>query len=272
MATAVAAATLAARPVRERIARALPIDPDSPVHAYALVLAVILFGTQVATITFIDVLAADRAAPPLSLVDLAASEAPFLILALAGVGLYIRRNGAGAAERLGLSRPAWWQIPLALAAAGAFLAFIAGADQLGQIWTPDVANQVNRTTDHVFGGLQDPLGVAALALLPGICEEILFRGALQPRIGLLPTAVLFASIHTQYGLSFDALSVFFVAIGLGVIRKYTNTTTSVVAHVGYNLLAGIPIAGSLLPLAVVVEAGLVALAGYGIWSARRRSG
>src|SRR4029077_6464888 len=184
--------------------------------------------------------------------------------------LYIRRNGAGAAERLGLSRPAWWQVPLALAGAGAFLAFIAEADQLGQVWTPDVANQVNRTTDHVFGGLQDPLGVAALALLPGICEEILFRGALQPRIGLLATAVLFASIHTQYGLSFDALSVLVVAIGLGVIRKYTNTTTSVISHVTYNLLAGLPIAGGLVAVAVIVELGLVGLAGYGIWSVRRR--
>lgn len=271
MATAVIAATLAARPVRERIAGVLPIDPDSPVHAYALVLAVIWFGTQVATIAFVDVLAADQAAPPLSLADLAASELPFLILALAGVGLYIRRNGAGAAERLGLTRPAWWQVPLALAAAGAFFAFIAGADELGRLLTPDVAGQVSKTTDHVFGGLQNPLGIAALALIPGVCEEILFRGALQPRIGLLPTAILFASIHTQYGLSFDAASVLVVAIGLGLIRKYTNTTTSVISHVGYNLLAGIPIAAGLLPIAVVVELGLVALAGYGIWSVRRRS-
>jgi membrane protease YdiL (CAAX protease family) len=270
MATAVVAATLASRPVRDRVARVLPIDPDSPVHAYALVLAVILFGTQVATVAFIDVLAADQAAPPLSLADLAASEAPFLIMALAGVGLYVRRNAAGAAERLGLTRPAWWHIALALAAAGAFLAFIAAADTLSHAWTPEAASQVDNTTQHVFGGLTNPLGIAALALLPGICEEILFRGALQPRIGLLATAVLFASIHTQYGLSLDALSVLVVAIGLGVIRKYTNTTTSCVCHVTYNLLASIPIAAGLLAFAVVVELGLVALTGYGIWTERRR--
>lgn len=270
MATGVVAATLASRPVRERVAGVVPIDPDSPVHAYALVLAVILFGTQVATIAFVDILASDQKAPPLSLADLAASEAPFLIMALAGVGFYVRRNAAGAAERLGLTRPAWWHIALALAAAGAFLAFISAADTLSHAWTPQVASQVDTTTQHVFGGLTDPLGIAALALLPGICEEILFRGALQPRIGLLPTAILFASIHTQYGLSLDALSVFVVAVGLGLIRKYTNTTASVVSHVTYNLLAGIPIAAGLLPIALVAELGLVALAGYGIWSVRRR--
>ncbi len=270
MVSAVVAATLAARPVRERIARILPIDADSPVHAYALVLAVILFGTQVATILFVDVLAADQQAPPLSFADLVSSEAPFLIMALAGVGLYIRRNTAGAAERLGLTRPAWWQVVLALAAAGAFFAFISGADQLSHQWAPGVASQVDQTTQHVFGGLGSPLGIAALAFLPGICEEILFRGALQPRIGLLATALLFASIHTQYGLSLDALSVFVVAIGLGLIRKYTNTTTSCISHVSYNLLAGIGIAGVPVGAAVAVEGLLVAVSAYAIWSSRRR--
>jgi membrane protease YdiL (CAAX protease family) len=270
MATAVVAATLAAKPVRDRVARVIPIDPDSPVHAYALVLAVILFGTQAATILFVDVLAVNQSQPPLALGDLMASETPFLIMALAGVGLFIRRDAAGAALRLGLTRPAWWQITLALAAAGAFFAFIQGADSLGHAWTPHVASQVDKTTQHLFGGLGDPVGIAALALLPGICEEILFRGALQPRLGLLATAILFASVHTQYGLSFDALSVFLVAIGLGVIRKYTNTTTSSVCHVTYNLLAGIGIAGGLFGLAVGVEVLLAAVTAYALWASRRR--
>ena len=270
MATAVLAAALAAKPVRDRVARVIPIDPDSPVHAYALVLAVILFGTQAATILFVDVLAVDQSQPALALGDLFASETPFLVMALAGVGLFIRRDAAGAALRLGLTRPAWWQITLALAAAGAFFAFIQGADSLSHAWTPHVASQVDKTTQHLFGGLGGPVGVAALALLPGICEEILFRGALQPRLGLLATALLFASIHTQYGLSFDALSVFVVAIGLGVIRKYTNTTTSSVCHVTYNLLAGIGIAGGLLGLAMGVEVVLAAATAYAIWASRRR--
>ena len=270
MATAAVAAVMAARPVRERIARVLQIDPDSPVHAYALVLAVIMFGTQLATIVFVDVLAVDQQLPPISLGDILASEIPFLVMALAGVGLYIRRSTASAAERLGLARPAWWQIALALAAAGAFFVLIQGADRLSHIWTPGIASQVDQTTQHAFGGLNDPLGIGAIALLPGICEEILFRGALQPRLGLLVTAVLFTSIHTQYGLSFDALAVFGVAIGLGLVRKYANTTTSCVCHVTYNLLAGVGIASGLIGVAVAVELVLLALTGYGLWSRRRR--
>jgi membrane protease YdiL (CAAX protease family) len=159
---------------------------------------------------------------------------------------------------------------LALAAAGAFFALVQGADWLSHQWTPGVAGQVDRTTQHVFGGLNDPAGIAAIALLPGICEEVLFRGALQPRLGLIVTAVLFTSIHTQYGLSFDALAVLIVALGLGLIRKYANTTTSSLCHVAYNLLAAIGVAGALTGVAVGIEVVLVALAGYGVWSNRRR--
>ena len=270
MVTAVVAATLASKPVRERVARVVPIDPDSPVHTYALVLVVIVFGAQLATIVFGDILAVDQSLPAITLGDLAASEAPFLIMALAGVGLFIRRDAAAAAGRLGLSRPTWWQIAIALAGAGAFFAFIQAADGLSHAWTPQVASQVDKTTQHIFGGLNNPIGIAALAVLPGICEEILFRGALQPHIGLVATAVLFTSIHTQYGLSLDALSVLAVAIGLGLVRKYTNTTTSCVCHVTYNLLAGVGIASGLIGFAAGVEVGLVALSGYALWANRRR--
>jgi uncharacterized protein len=271
MATGAVAATLASKPVRDRVARVLPMDPDNPVHAYALVLAVVFFGSQLATIAFIDTLAVDQTLPPVALADIVASEVPFLVLALAGVGLYIRRNVAGAALRLGVTRPAWWQIATALAAAGAFYAFIQGVDHLSHVFTPQVAGQVDKTTVHMYGAiLSDPLGVAALALLPGICEEILFRGALQPRIGLLATAALFTSIHTQYGLSFDTLSILVVAVGLGLIRKYANTTTSGICHVTYNFLTAIGIAGSLLGVAAGVEAVLIAVSAYAVWSNRRR--
>jgi membrane protease YdiL (CAAX protease family) len=249
----------------------LAIDPDSPVHAYALVLAVIFFGAQVSSIVFVDLLALDQTQPALALGDLVAQETPFLIMAVAGVGLYVRRNAQAAMDRLGLIRPAWWHVALALAAAGAFFAFVQVADGLSHQLSPQVAHRVDQTTQHLFGGLDNPLGIAALALLPGICEEILFRGALQPRIGLLATALLFTSIHTQYGLSLDTVSIFVVAVGLGAIRKYANTTTSVVSHVSYNLLAGVGIAGAQIPVAVAIELALVGVSAYAIWSRRRRS-
>ena len=173
-----------------------------------------------------------------------------------------------AAERLGLVVPAWRHVILALAVAGLFLGLSQASDILSHSLTPDIARRVDSTTQHVFGQLGGPLGIAALALLPGICEEVLFRGALQPRIGVLATALLFTSIHTEYGLSIDTLAVFVLALGLGFVRKYTNTTTSCACHVSYNLLVGIGIAGAALNVALVLEVVLIAVSAYAIWRHR----
>ena len=269
--TAVAAAGFVFRPIRRDVAGFVPIQVDNPVHALAVTLAVVFFGTQVTFITFTDVLATDKAQPPLSVIDLFFNETPFLVLALAGVGVLYRRSILATADRLGLLRPAWWQIALALAAAGGFFALAEAADALNHVWSPEVARNVDATTQHLFGQLGSPVGIAAVALIPGICEEILFRGALQPRIGLLATALLFTSIHTQYGLSVDTLAIFLIAAGLGLIRKYMNTTASCTCHVTYNLLAGFGVSGSFTPVAIGVEAVLLAATAFGIWSNRRAS-
>jgi membrane protease YdiL (CAAX protease family) len=268
MVTAVVAAALASKPLRDRVARLLPVDPDNPVHALALVLAVLLFGTQVTSILFANL--ATAAQQPLTVGDLIAQEAPFLILAAAGVGILMRRNLPQAGARLGLVMPTWWQVIIALAAAGVFFAFGQTMDVLSHAWTPGVARQVDTTTQRLFGALDNPMGIAALALAPGICEEIMFRGALQPRLGLIATALLFASIHTQYGLSLDVLSVFVIALGLGLIRKFTNTSTSMLCHVTYNLVVGIGVAAAQLDIAIGLEVVLIGISAYVIWSNRRQ--
>ena len=270
MVSAVVAAVLSSNPARRRIARVIDIDPENPVHALAVVLAVILFGSELALVSFVDVLAADRSQPPLTVIDLFAQQVPFLIIAVAGVGLYARRNATETAARLGAVRPAWWQLTLALAAAGVFFAFGEGVVSLSQAWTPDVARNVEITTQHIYGGLATPVGIAAIALLPAICEEVLFRGALQPRLGLVVTALLFTSIHTQYSISFDTLAVFVLALGLGLIRKYTNTTTSAICHATYNLVVSIGVGSELLGYAIAVEVVLAALTVFALWSVRRR--
>ena len=269
--TAAAAAGFLIPPIRRDVAAVIPIDPANPVHLLALVMATMLLGMQVTAIAFTDVLASNTSQPPLTVVDLLENELPFLLAAVVGVGIFMRRTVPETATRLGLVRPAWWHIALALAGAGAFYALGAASDNLSHAWTPDLARRVDETTQHVFGQLNTPLGIAAIALIPGICEEILFRGALQPRLGLIFTAILFTSVHTEYGLSFDTATVLVIAIGLGLMRKYTNTTTSLVCHVGYNLLVAIGIGGSLLNAAVVAEVALILVVAYAIWTLRHRA-
>lgn len=271
VATGFAAAAVAARPVRQRLSRVLPVEPDNPVHALALTLAVILFGWSVAVVSFTNVLAADQSQPPLNAADLIFSELPLLILAVAGVGLFMRRDLRASALRLGFVRPTWWQPVLAVAAAGVFIATAQAMFGLGYALDPQLAHRVDAASQHVFGALSaTAVGVAVLAFVPGLCEEVLFRGALQPRIGLLATAFLFTSTHTEYGLSFVTLAVFALALGLGLIRKYTNTTTSCACHITYNLLVGIGITGAMLEVAIAVEIVLLAISVYAIWANRGR--
>lgn len=271
MASGLVAAGLASRPVRVQFARVFPIEPGNPVHSLGLALSVVLFGLDLAVISFTDVLALAQSQPPVTLADLAYQETPFLVLAAAGVGILVRRDASKTVRRLGFVRPAWWHIVLAVAAAGVFIGLIAATDGMSHAWTPEIAHRVDAASRHLFGQLASgPVGIVALALTPAICEEALFRGALQPRIGLVATALLFTSIHSQYGLSFDTLGLLVIALGLGLVRKYLNTTASAACHFTYNLLVGINLSGPILLLAIGVEVALIGVSAYAIWSRRPR--
>lgn len=248
--------------VRIRLARVLPIDPESPVHLVALVLSLSLFGLQLESAFGGALSQAAGSAQPLSKADLVAGEVPFVLAAVLGVGLFVRRDFGQTAQRLGYTRPPWWHVVLALAAAGAFFALGFGLDYLGQVLTPGTAKEVNSATNRIFGQLTvDPGGVATIAITAGVCEEALFRGALQPRLGIVWTSLVFASVHTQYGLSFDALAVLILAVGLGLLRRFLSTTTSTICHVAYDFLAGFGLTAAALPWAIGAEAGLVAVLG-----------
>ena len=65
-------------------------------------------------------------------------------------------------------------------------------------------------------GLDLPLWALlfVLAVSPGICEELLFRGALQPWWGLVPAAIVFALLHVGPGVRFLPWTISALVIGL----------------------------------------------------------
>ena len=266
----VAAGGFLFRPIRRDVAAVLPIDVDNPVHTLALVLAVILFGTQAASIVFTDALGFLATQKPETILDAFLDELPALVIALAGIGVFVRRRVPASIERLGFVRPRWWHLVIAFAAAGAFVALANGAELANHVLFPALADRVEAVDNHLFGQLVNSgwAGIVIISVLPGVCEEALFRGALQPRLGVVVTALLFTSIHAQYGFSVVLAGVFVLALGLGLIRKYTNTTTSMSAHIAYNLLASISLAGTLLYAAVALEVALVAVAAYAVLTGR----
>ncbi|MCA1738682.1 MAG: CPBP family intramembrane metalloprotease, partial [Actinobacteria bacterium] len=71
----------------------------------------------------------------------------------------------------------------------------------------------------------------------GLGEETLFRGALQPRLGITLTSLLWAGIHVQYGPSVLLLDIFVLSVALGFLRRRINTTATFLTHAGYNFLS-----------------------------------
>ena len=253
--------------LRLRLARRLPLDPGNPVHVVALALLAISFASallQQVLLTAIPAFANQVfGAANYTSVDIAVGEAPFVVIGFLGVGLFVRRDFRQSLRRLGLVRPTLGQLALGLAAAGALYLASDGLERLGMWLTPGLSRQLAQNTQGLFGHLTDPLSALTVGLAAGIGEEILFRGALQPRLGIVSTAVLFGVVHLNYGVSFSLLSVVMVAVVLSLLRRYANTSTTIVTHATLDVIA-LGVSGWLVyPLTIaitVVLGGLAALA------------
>lgn len=243
----VAGALLLIPALRRALARLIPIDPRSFVHAVALV-AVVSIGL-ICTVPLLVL----GAPPLLAIVDQLTAEAigrdqagmlrdqiyglvwvvPAAILA---VGFGIVRALPEALARLGLVRPTLRQVAIGVAVA----LLLAGAVQLlgGAIewlWT---ALGWPVTDQDAFGELLsfaiNPLGAVVIGVVAGLGEELAVRGVLQPRLGLILSNLFFVSLHAlQY--SWDALLIVFaVGVVCGIVRNRTNTTTAAIVHGVYN--------------------------------------
>jgi membrane protease YdiL (CAAX protease family) len=223
--------------VRRWLARWLPIDPDSLVHMTALAFAIYQIGLSLGQMALIgDLENLIDAELALTVWDVLLSGVPLALFALLGVGFVIRRDGQGTWDRLGLRRPTWRQ----LVAGAGITALLLGFDFLVN-WSwqevdPGGYDLLQQVSENIFGGLATVAGALALGLSAGISEELLFRGAVQPRLGLLLATLLFAIGHLQYGLTVATLEVFVIGVVLGVVRNRTHTTLCILIHAAYNTI------------------------------------
>lgn len=236
--------------VRRGLARLLPIDPHSFVHTVALsvILAVtctsfiplLVFGAPpLLTEAFMKLAeesgALEEQSNLLSTVYTLVWAIPVAILA---VGYGVRRSFQETLQRLGFVRPTARQIGIGAAAAVALVVGVNILD-LGIGWLWESLGWA-RTDAEAFSELIafafNPLGAVVLAISAGVGEELGVRGVLQPRLGILLSNLFFTSLHAfQY--NWDALLVvFLIGLVFGVLRKYTNTTTSALAHALYDFI------------------------------------
>lgn len=233
------------KPLRRLAARLLPeFDADHHVHAVALalawlvplqLLAVLAVGLDVFLQLQVD---ANALGGGNALAALWSQQLLTALLGVVGVGWLSRRGGRALLQRLklgGLTRRQLG-ITIGVALAAVPLAGVLGylGEQLGLV---DAA--VEALAEELFGPLLGSIaGILTIGAAAAIGEETIFRGALQPRFGNLATALLFALLHSQYGLSLATLVAFILGFGLGVLRDRYNTTAAMVAHAIYNTTLG----------------------------------
>ncbi len=213
--------------VRTMFARFTPMDPVSAIDMVGL--SVLLGVGGFLASSYIAQPEPDDAGD-VALADLISQFAAFTILAYVLVGVGVWRTLAEATFRLGLSWPSRRQI---LVGAGGFfvgLVVMILAGVLTTIFQPDFNEEINQATQGITDSVSSPIGAMFFGLGAGISEELLLRGAIQPRYGLFLTSVLFALLHNQYGISFILAGVFSMGVILGLERKYFGTTAAVITH------------------------------------------
>ena len=169
-----------------------------------------------------------------SLVSQLAGE---VALAAAAVGLWVARDARAVRTRLGLTAMSGRDAVVAIVGLGAVIALNSGMEALEHARFPALW-----AADQEMGRLiAGELNVAASILLgvsAGVGEELLVRGALQPRAGLIWASVLFTAGHVQYTW-FGMLTILLLGLALGLVRARANTTTAIVVHALYDIAAAI---------------------------------
>jgi membrane protease YdiL (CAAX protease family) len=161
----------------------------------------------------------------------------FVSLAYIAVGYRIWRTGPEATERLGLRVPGIKTIAMGFAFVVPVMVMNMIGGILVQIFQPGITDDLDKTLDSMTQGIQNPLGALLIGLTAGIGEEVFFRGALQPRFGIVLTALAFALMHTQYELTWVLLGMFGIGILLGIERQRYGTVAAIVTHATMNIIA-----------------------------------
>lgn len=216
-------------------------NPDHTVHMVASVIAVVLIGYLMMNFLAIggqEGLAQVLMENPITLNDVIFQDFIYVLIALLGVGAFIRRTGNATLARLGLRYPTrddWvWG---GLGGLGLFGVYLILVSVIVVLIPPEILQSQTAATDQIAQTASESIGLTvALSILPAISEEILYRGALQPVFGLWLTSVFFAISHVQYIFTPATLVILIIAIGLGWIRQRTSTTGAIIAHFFYNAI------------------------------------
>lgn len=227
------------RPFRRLLSRFTPFDPTSPIDLSGL--AVILAVATFLVVNNLQFGPSDVSQQDTTLTGnafwLVLNAAVMVGIAYVSVGFRIHRTGPVATERLGLNIPNLRTVGIAIGlVVPCFIVSMMGS-LLTVVFQPDVLDGLEDTMQEMTTGLDNPVGAVMIGLSAGIGEEVLLRGAIQPRFGIVLTALLWTMLHAQYDISFVLLGLFGVGLVLGWERKRFGTTAAIITHALYNVIA-----------------------------------
>ena len=176
--------------------------------------------------------------PSSTLIDRASLEAQlvgYILLAVASVGLLIRRDWRSTFDRLGIGPITASHLAIVALGVVSLYGLNAGADWIQQTWFRSLWESDRQVNESIAAGL-GPARIALLGVSAGVGEEITLRGALQPKMGLVMTSLVFAALHLQYSW-FGMAVIFVLSLMLGTIRIKTNTTVAMAVHGLYDIVA-----------------------------------
>ncbi|MCS1352316.1 CPBP family intramembrane glutamic endopeptidase [Mechercharimyces sp. CAU 1602] len=226
--------------VRRLVAKVIPINPTQQVHAVSLSFSTLILLQMFMTLGMgLDSLADLEQQMPLA--SIWAQDIMLFILGLLGVGWVVRHQLTPTLNRLGIVLPTLSNVATGVFMGFALFAIIISIELIFNYLGIAMTNkEVEDATESLIGPLTASLpGVLTLGFAAALGEETIFRGALLPRFGLVLSSLLFALLHSQYGLSSSTFIVFILGLILGVIRMRTNTTTAMLTHATYNISLGL---------------------------------
>ncbi|MCY9694063.1 CPBP family intramembrane glutamic endopeptidase [Paenibacillus alginolyticus] len=120
-----------------------------------------------------------------------------------------------------------------------FALLVLGIDVLISRWVPKEVSDDGGINQMLFGN-RPIWHIALISLIVAICEEVLFRGAIQYAWGPYWTSILFAAIHIRYLQHWLMTGmVFSISYGLGWIYLQTGSLwTPIIAHFIIDLVMG----------------------------------
>ena len=154
------------------------------------------------------------------------------------VGFGMRRTLSDVIDRLGLAMPTVKQAVQAVGLAVLLVIVVTVVSLgVGHLWTVlDWSPTDREGVDQLMSHMISPLGALVVGVSAGLGEELLVRGVLQPRIGIVLSNLAFTAMHAgQYGWDL-LIGLFVVGLGFGLIRKYKNTTMSAMVHGLYDVI------------------------------------